>query len=223
MAMISCPDCQKSISDAASACPNCGRPRSSTPPPAAVKNDQTARPVGVLLGIGIFLMPYIFAWYTLGKGRSITARVLSMLYLGAFVWVMISAGADGIREESAERVSMAASSVAATQSIASGSGAENSISVDEMLSEYKENEVSADNRYKDKMVSVVGVVDGVKKDMTGSPYVLLEGRGLRSFRAEFNVSDAQKLVELRKGQRIRVVCRVTGLMMNIMAEDCRMQ
>ena len=28
------------------------------------------KPVGVLLGIGIFLVPIVFAWFTLQKGRS---------------------------------------------------------------------------------------------------------------------------------------------------------
>ena len=40
--------------------------------------------VGFWLGAGIFFIPIIFAWFTLGKGYSTTARVVS------FVWMALS-------------------------------------------------------------------------------------------------------------------------------------
>lgn len=39
------------------------------------------RKVSILLGIGIFLMPYIFAWFTLRKGYSKLARFISFGWL----------------------------------------------------------------------------------------------------------------------------------------------
>ena len=42
------------------------------------------RKVGILLGIGIFLLPVIFAWFTLRKGHSTLSRVLS------FIWLVIT-------------------------------------------------------------------------------------------------------------------------------------
>lgn len=39
------------------------------------------RPVSFLLGTGIFLMPYIFAWFTLRKGHSALSRVISFGWL----------------------------------------------------------------------------------------------------------------------------------------------
>lgn len=41
------------------------------------------RPVGFLLGLGIFLFPVIFAWFTLRRGHTTKARVIS------FVWLFI--------------------------------------------------------------------------------------------------------------------------------------
>ena len=39
------------------------------------------RRVSILLGIGIFLMPYIFAWFTLREGYSKSARFISFGWL----------------------------------------------------------------------------------------------------------------------------------------------
>ena len=52
MALVTCPDCQAQISDAAPACPKCGRPMRMAPTPAqapgpapvAVHNVVTTRP-----------------------------------------------------------------------------------------------------------------------------------------------------------------------------------
>ncbi len=76
MPMINCPDCNKEMSDSAPACPNCGRPNANVP--------TEKRSVGVLLGVGIVLIPLIFSWFTLRKGHSVFARVLS------FSWLVLS-------------------------------------------------------------------------------------------------------------------------------------
>lgn len=41
------------------------------------------RKIGVWLGIGIFLLPVIFAWFTLRKGHSLISRIIS------FVWMIL--------------------------------------------------------------------------------------------------------------------------------------
>lgn len=47
------------------------------------------RKVSILLGIGIFLMPYIFAWFTLRKGYSRFARFISFGWTIFLVFVSI--------------------------------------------------------------------------------------------------------------------------------------
>lgn len=46
-------------------------------------DDEYERPVGFLLGLGIFLLPLIFAWFTLRQGHTTRARVIS------FVWLIL--------------------------------------------------------------------------------------------------------------------------------------
>ena len=44
-------------------------------------NQRQQRPVSIWLGIGIFLVPIIFAWFTLRQGYSTLSRVISMAWL----------------------------------------------------------------------------------------------------------------------------------------------
>ena len=84
MSMVKCPDCEKMISDSAPSCPNCGRPNSVHSTAGGVnKNDE--RKVSVLLGIGIFLIPFLFSWFTLRKGYSKLSRIIAFAWMGIAV------------------------------------------------------------------------------------------------------------------------------------------
>ena len=72
-----CPDCNTELSDKAEKCIKCGRP--------------IKKSVGFLLGLGIFLFPLIFAWFTLRKGYSVLAKVISFLWLLLILAVALSA------------------------------------------------------------------------------------------------------------------------------------
>ncbi len=54
-------------------------------PPPLPFMPKFERKVSILLGIGIFLMPYIFAWFTLRDGYSKSARFISF---GWFVFIV---------------------------------------------------------------------------------------------------------------------------------------
>lgn len=45
------------------------------------------RKVSILLGLGVFLMPYFFAWFTLREGYSKSVRFISFGWLLFFVFV----------------------------------------------------------------------------------------------------------------------------------------
>lgn len=57
------------------------------PPPLPFIMPKFERKVSILLGIGIFLMPYIFAWFTLREGYSKPARFISFGWLLFLVFV----------------------------------------------------------------------------------------------------------------------------------------
>lgn len=83
MPLIKCPECGKEMSQVAQSCPNCGKQNANVM--------QRKRYVRFFwLGTGIFLFPIIFSWFTLRKGYSITARVISISWLVLFYLVFFN-------------------------------------------------------------------------------------------------------------------------------------
>lgn len=210
MSMIICPDCNKEMSDAAHACPNCGRPNANAP--------TGTKSVSVLLGIGIFFIPLIFSWFTLRKGYTTKAKVIS------FVWLVLSLAIIGARD--GDKQNRVASNVSTTSSVSTVK--ENveqimQVNIREILSAYEKNEVGADNKYKGNLIQVTGEIGEIKKDLMDNLYVTL-GTGsqfeIPQIQAFFDDSMNNQLGQLSQGRQLTVICRVKGLMINVLAEDC---
>ncbi len=204
MPMITCPDCNKEMSDSAQTCPSCGKPNVNAP--------TEERPVGILLGIGIFLIPLIFSWFTLRKGHTTKAKVIS------FSWLVLSLVFIGVQDgtkNSSNSFSLSPTTASSEQIM--------QVNIRDILSAYKGNEVGADNTYKGNIIQVTGIIDSVKKDVMNNLYVTI-GTGAQFeipvIQAFFDDSMNNQLGQLRKGSRLTVVCRVEGLMMNVLAKDC---
>lgn len=71
-----CQNCGAQNNDEAGLCSQCGQALQASPTP-----ERRVRP---LLGIGIFFIPAVFAWFTLRKGHSTLSRILS------FGWFAVS-------------------------------------------------------------------------------------------------------------------------------------
>ena len=97
------------------------------------------------------------------------------------------------------------------------------VNIRDILSAYKNNEVGADNKFKDKIIQTTGVIGSIKKDIMGSLYVTL-GTGAQfeipQIQAFFDDSQNNQLAQLDKGGQLTVVCRIEGLMMNVLTKDC---
>lgn len=207
MGMINCKDCGKEMSDAALACPNCGKPA----------KQQEVRSVGLLLGIGIFFVPLLFGWLTLRKGHSNMARGVTFGWMALFL--VLYANRKDDHSEPSQRTAVRAESAQTETKVME-------VQVHEILAAYKGNEVGADNTYKGKRVKISGVVDDVKKDILDSLYVTV-GTG-----AQFEIPQVQaffedemndRLAKLQKGQRITVTCDIDGLMMNVIGQNCQLE
>ncbi|MCF8118803.1 MAG: hypothetical protein K9L83_01210 [Deltaproteobacteria bacterium] len=215
MPMIKCPDCNSEMSSEASNCPKCGKPN-----PEA---KSSVRPVGFLLGIGIFFMPLIFSWFTLRKGHTTKAKVISFIWFG-----LCLAGVFGM--QSADQAPTVASLSTDTSEVAKADPSVKSkedqvmeVNIRDILSAYENNEVGADNKYKGKKIQVTGKVGEIKKDVLDNLYVTL-GTGaeyeLPQIQAFFADSMNNELGNLQKGQSLTVVGTVDGLMMNVIVNDC---
>lgn len=205
MSMIKCHECNNEMSNTAPTCPKCGKPNVDAP--IAVK------PVSLLLGIGIFLIPGIFSWFTLRKGHTIKAKVISFLWLTVCLAVFISAG-NGSKLNRTSTITLP-SQIKAEQIM--------QVNIHEILSAYKNNEIGADNKYKGKLIQVTGKIGSIKKDILDNLYVTL-GTGkfleIPQIQAFFNDSKNNQLAQLRKGHQLTIVGRVDGLMMNVLMNGC---
>lgn len=85
-----------------------------------------------------------------------------------------------------------------------------------LMSDYKANEVRADEKWKDHYVAVTGVVDDIKKNAFGDIYVLL-GTGaqfeLNAIHCEFAKNLTTQAAALNKGQHIVVYGKVSGMIL----------
>lgn len=95
------------------------------------------------------------------------------------------------------------------------------VTATQLFSEYRENEVAADEKYKGKSVVVTGEVESIGKDITDTMYVTLKTKssvfGIQAF-----FSDAHKstVASMKKGQRLSVKCQCDGKMMNVLLKHC---
>lgn len=79
------------------------------------------------------------------------------------------------------------------------------VSPEQLRSDYKANEISADQRYRGKVLRVTGMVKAIKKDFMDDPYVVLGTSNMfEGVHARFE--DAAGLSGLRQGSTITVRC-----------------
>ena len=101
------------------------------------------------------------------------------------------------------------------------------VSVAKITSDYEANEVAADDKYKDKIVEITGFVKSIQEASLGEMDVLMGplvgGKSeVEDVQAFFGTTFKSKLVRLKRGQKITIHCKVSGLMLDIVvANDCR--
>jgi hypothetical protein len=91
-----CSNCGKELASAVKFCAYCAAPLQHVWQPEPIRTHQQlaqvpvqpSRRVGILLGIGILFIPYIFAWLTLRSGYRTKARAISLGWM-AFVILFI--------------------------------------------------------------------------------------------------------------------------------------
>ncbi len=77
---------------------------------------------------------------------------------------------------------------------------------------YKANEVSADNKYKGKIVELSGRIINIGKDITDSPYITIYTDGfMGNVNCYFTEGEAKTFNNLNKGQSITVKGQVDGM------------
>jgi len=211
MATLFCPDCNKEMARSAQSCPHCG----------ARNRWSTQKEMSPLLIVGVVFLPLVFSWFTLANGYSTKARVWSFAWL--FVAMLVAFGTKDTPVDEEREMKTAATGVKEKPK-----PVEIPIKVTSkaIVSAYEANEVQADNLYRGKMVEVRGRIGEIKKDVFNNLYVTLDTEDpyeIREVQAFFDDTMSETLAALKKGEHLSVICKVEGLMMNVIVKKCKIK
>ena len=104
--------------------------------------------------------------------------------------------------------------------------AERSLSSERLYEKYEANEVAADRTYKGMLLEVTGIVTTISKDLLGrGAFVVLNGLETSQMlpvgvQCNFRSSEEDKLIPLKKGQKISVKGICEGLRISVQLMDC---
>lgn len=94
----------------------------------------------------------------------------------------------------------------------------------ELYSEYKANEIKADDMYKNKLLEVSGIVNRIAKDILDSPYVTLKtDDSLFSVQCMLADSEKSRAAGLAIGETIVVEGKNSGKMANVILRNCKIK
>lgn len=160
-----------------------------------------------------------------GKNNPFGKTPTWLIVVGVIVGLSILGKIVGDPKDGRNKSTSSSSSSATPTASEPAPAAEPAITValNTLLGEYKDNEIRADAKFKDKFIKVSGKVDDVKKDILDNMYVTL-GTG-----AQFEIpqiqcfledSELSKAASLSKGAMVTVQGRVDGLLMNVLVREC---
>jgi len=225
-----CPKCGTTVEEAAQFCGKCGAEVRSAVGAAATSETrkQSSKVVGwliVLLGVVTMFVPsrvvpldvlkvlaFIISWVGFSvvlSGSSTIMRIGSGLVGAAVVVFPLVYLRDTVRD----------SSGATDTAVAA-----NEVSLDSLLSDYKANEVAADQKYKGQTIRTSGVLKEVKKDIADNPFVLVgtntDPLVIPELQCSLSRSAVQEAARLTRGAPVTVQGSVRGLLLNVQLADC---
>lgn len=234
MALIDCMECGKKISDSAVSCPQCGAP--VAPKPAG----EPARKAGGVLGLGIFFIPMVFAWFLLRRGHSTFGRVVGFGWMALWIYMGVlhsheAAAPEATAYYQAPQTDTAQDPENPTVDTVEDSDQTSShrytsdldalpvFSAEEITTAYARNTVAADKRFKGKEFRVAGVVKEINTNFEGQPYAVLSG-GVNEFTEPqfvFAPNQEDKIAQLERGDKVVLACVGDGDITKIPeSKDC---
>jgi len=98
------------------------------------------------------------------------------------------------------------------------------LSANQLVSEYKANEVAADAKYKGYIVVVSGTIESIGNDIMDNAYVVIGNQGfLAGVQCTFTKGEKSSVALLSKGQRVIIKGEVSGKMGNVLLNKCTLQ
>lgn len=191
----------------------------------------------VLLAIGIFFIPGIFAWFTLRRGYSTLSRVVTFVWLGfvALIWItaMGSVHSDEVAqaptrpsfvEETRPAPAPVQAETAPPAAKPAAAPVQTALEVQAaaLAQAYSDNEPAAKQTYGGKTLRVTGRVTGVTLDFMDNPVIQMEGvNPFLHVQASFTKAYSARLSSVSKGSVVTVTCnKVTEVISAPMLDDC---
>ena len=94
------------------------------------------------------------------------------------------------------------------------------LTADQLLFEYKADEVAADNKYKGKVVLISGPIRQNGKFM-GTAYVVIGGHGFEGVQCNFG--ESAEVGSLSKGSQVTIKGEVGGKKGNVLLRNCTLE
>jgi hypothetical protein len=96
------------------------------------------------------------------------------------------------------------------------------VTASKLIKSYKENEISADENYKNRWVKMSGYIESINKDFRDNPYmVITNGDPYSIINVHCDFIDASTLRHLKSGNKTTVFGKVRGLtLMSVFLDDC---
>ncbi len=97
------------------------------------------------------------------------------------------------------------------------------ISPEDLYSAYKNNEISANEKYEGKLVELTGVVNSIGTDILNDVYITFDiGEYLSGVQCYFEGDDAKKVGSLSKGQTVTIIGTCDGFSLtSVLVKDCK--
>ena len=95
------------------------------------------------------------------------------------------------------------------------------VTADKLIKDYKDNEVKADDMYKDKVIAVSGEVAEIKKDLGGFPILLLKApKRWIKVHCKCAKETSSKVAKINKGDKVTVKGVCLGKLGNVNLGGC---
>jgi len=200
MALIQCPDCGSSVSDAAPACPKCARPIA-----AAAPMPRTAAPPQKKTGVS--------AGFTL----------LVLLALGSWIYYQATSSSASPGTDSSQASAPTVPAGTSPQPDAAPVGPSTFVTTPgDLYRQYAANEVATDQSIGGRIVQFTAPVQAIDKDFTDSAVLKFStGDEFGELQAVLDDSEKSAAAGLSQGELVTVRCKKMRRIMNSpMGDDC---
>ena len=99
-----------------------------------------------------------------------------------------------------------------------------SVTASQLYSDYKGNQVAADEKYKGKTIEVSGTISTIGKDLLDTMYVSLKtGDIFGTIQCMLEDTELEKAASLTQGQQITLRGEKPDYLMNVILKNCKIQ